>query len=205
MSDRSPSQTRVTLLGRLRTDPDDQAAWAEFVDHYGRKLAVWCRTWGLQEADALDVSQAVLMKLAGTMREFRYDPTKSFRAWLRTVARRAWLDFLGARNRPGGWGSGDSAEFDRLSSAEAREDLFRQLDEAFDRELLEAAVVRVRLRVAPNTWDAFRLTAQEGLSGAEAAARVGMQVAQVYVARRRVQAMLQEEVRRLDEGTEGEP
>jgi RNA polymerase sigma-70 factor (ECF subfamily) len=91
---------------------------------------------------------------------------------------------------------------DRLASVEARDDLLRQLDEEFDREVFEAAVGRVRLRVASQTWEAFRLTAREGLSGAEAAGQIGMQVAQVYVARRRVQAMLAEEVRSLESGEE---
>jgi RNA polymerase sigma-70 factor (ECF subfamily) len=55
------------------------------------------------------------------------------------------------------------------------------------------------LRVQPHTWEAFVLTAVEGLSGAEAASRLGMQVGAVYVARGKVQRMLQEEVRRLEE------
>jgi len=59
-------------------------------------------------------------------------------------------------------------------------------------------MTQVRLRVAPQTWQAFWLTAWEGLSGAEAAQRIPMQVAQVYVAKRRVQRMLQEEVARLE-------
>ena len=54
-------------------------------------------------------------------------------------------------------------------------------------------------RVEPHTWEAFRLTAQEGLSGAEVAARLGMQVATVFVARSTVQKMLQEEARKLEE------
>jgi RNA polymerase sigma factor (sigma-70 family) len=199
MAGQSQSHTRVTLLGRLRQDPGDQAAWAEFVDHYGPKVYVWCRAWSLQEADSQDVTQMVLLKLVATMRDFRYDPTRSFRAWLRTVAQRAWYDFLAARGRPGR-GSGDTGMLDNLASVEARDDLLHQLDEEFDREVFEAAVDRVRLRVAPNTWEAFRLTAQEGLPGAEAAARIGMQVAQVYVARRRVQAMLTNEIRQLESG-----
>jgi RNA polymerase sigma-70 factor (ECF subfamily) len=63
--------------------------------------------------------------------------------------------------------------------------------------LLEEAMLRVRLRVAPQTWQAFRLTALEGLSGTKAAARIPMRVAQVFVARRRVQRMLRDEVARL--------
>src|SRR6266851_5268004 len=85
-----------------------------------------------------------------------------------------------------------------LQTVEARDDLEKQLDEAFDRELLDAAMNRVRERVAPQTWEAFRLTALDGLSGVEAAQRIPMQVAQVFVARRRVQKMLQEEVGKLE-------
>jgi RNA polymerase sigma-70 factor (ECF subfamily) len=57
------------------------------------------------------------------------------------------------------------------------------------------------LRIEPRTWDAFVLTAVEGLSGAEAASRLGMQVGTIYVARGKVQKLLQDEVRRLE--TEG--
>ena len=59
-------------------------------------------------------------------------------------------------------------------------------------------MTRVRLRVAAPTWDAFRLTALEGLSGAEAGAKLGMKVAAVYVARSEVQKRLRAEVQRLE-------
>jgi RNA polymerase sigma-70 factor (ECF subfamily) len=151
----------------------------------------------MQEADAQDVTQNVLVKLAQKMRDFTYDPTRSFRAWLKTLTAHAWSDFFQARQRPG-LGSGDSAVNGLLHSTEAREDLVKHLEEEFDRELLEEAMLRVQLRVAPQTWQAFRLTALEGLSGAEAAARIPMQVAQVFVAKRRVQNMLRQEVARLE-------
>jgi RNA polymerase sigma-70 factor (ECF subfamily) len=189
--------TRVTLLGRLRRDPSDQVAWGEFVDQYGPKIYGWCRKWNLQEADAQDVTQSVLLKLALKLKDFAYDPTRSFRAWLKTLTHHAWSDFLESRQRPG-WGSGDTQVLDQLLSAEARDDLVRQLEEEYDRELLEEASQRVRLRVAPQTWEAFRLTALDRLSGTEAAQRIGMQVAQVFVAKRRVKKMLQEEISKLE-------
>jgi RNA polymerase sigma-70 factor (ECF subfamily) len=191
------SQTRATLLGRLRANPADHQTWSEFVDHYGPRLLGWCRAWGLQDADAQDVTQIVLLKLATKLRDFAYDPARSFRAWLKTVAQHAWIDFLNARQRAG-QGSGDTVMLNRLQSVEARDDLLGRLEAAFDHELLLEAIARVRLRVAPQTWEAFRLTAQEGLPGAEVAARVGMQAAQVYVAKRRVQKLLQDEVRALE-------
>ena len=195
------SGTRITLLGRLRRDPTNQAAWGEFVEHYGRKIYGWCRKWNLQEADAQDVTQNVLLKLAQKLREFTYDPSRSFRAWLKTLTHHAWSDFVESRQRPG-LGSGDSQVGGLLGSIEAREDLVKHLEAEFDRELLEEAMQRVRLRVAPQTWQAFTLTALEGCSGAEAAERIPMQVAQVFVAKRRVQKMLQEEVAKLEKAGE---
>jgi RNA polymerase sigma-70 factor (ECF subfamily) len=192
------SGTRISLLGRLRKDPSDQAAWSELVTHYGGKIHAWCLRWGLQEADSQDVTQDVLLKLAKAMRDFTYDPTRSFRAWLKTLTNHALSDFLESRPRSP-QGSGDSQMLDLLHSVEARADLLQRLEAEFDRELLEVAMTRVRLRVEPQTWEAFRLTAIEGFSGAEAADRIPMQVAQVFVAKRRVQKMLQEEIAKLEQ------
>jgi RNA polymerase sigma-70 factor (ECF subfamily) len=192
--------TSVTLLARLRQDPTNQAAWDEFVERYGRHIYRWCRQWKLGDADAEDVTQDILVKLAQKLRAFDYDPARSFRGWLKTLAHHAWRDFLDGRGRPQSAG-GDGRVWDMLHSLEAREDLVARLEEAFDLELLEAAKVRVRLRVAPHTWEAFRLVALEGVPAAEVADRVQMQVAMVYVAKSKVQKLLQEEIRSLEEGS----
>jgi RNA polymerase sigma-70 factor (ECF subfamily) len=196
LSSSSDSRSSITLLEKLRGDPRNEEAWAEFVRRYRDKITGWCLGWGLQEADAEDVTQIVLLKLSDKMREFRYDPTRGFRAWLRTVTRHAWSDFVSSPNRAAG--SGDSRVFEVLHTVEARADLERQLEESFDRELLETALLRVQGRVAAQTWEAFRLTTLEGLSGAEAGQRIPMPVAHVFVAKRRVQKMLQEEIHQLE-------
>ena len=64
MPESEGSTTSVSLLLRLGRYPSDQAAWEEFVDRYGAKIYSWCRAWRLQDADAQDVTQAVLAKLA---------------------------------------------------------------------------------------------------------------------------------------------
>ncbi len=199
MAGAGDSVTRVTLLGRLRRDPSDAAAWNEFVEHYGRKIYRWCRKWNLQEADAEDVTQNVLLKLAEKMRTFSYDPSRSFRAWLKTLTHHAWQDYLESLQRPG-LGSGDSGVHEWLHSVEARDEVVQQLEEAFDHELAQEAMARVRMRVEPRTWEAFRLLGVEGLSGAETAERLGMKVATIYVARSKVQKMIQEEIRNLENG-----
>jgi RNA polymerase sigma-70 factor (ECF subfamily) len=195
--DSTPS-TSSALLGRLQQEPADQAAWAEFVRRYGPQVYRWCRQWRLQEADAEDVTQAVLVRLSARMRTFTYDPARRFRAYLMTLARYAWCDFLEARKQPG-VATGGSDVLGLLESVEAGDDLVRRLNEQFDQEVLAEAQARVRQRVEPHTWEAFRLTALEELSGAEAAERLGLKVATVYKAKSEVQQMLHEEVARLDQ------
>jgi RNA polymerase sigma factor (sigma-70 family) len=189
--------TSVTLLGRLRRDPKDQAAWNDFVARYRPQILRWCRRWRLQESDAEDVTQVVLLKLNGLMAAFVYDPSRSFRGWLKTLTHHAWRDLVSDRRRAGS-GSGDSAMREFFESLEAGDDLVQHLEEEFHRELMDQAMVRVRPRVAPRTWDAFRLTALEGCSGAAAAAQLEMKVARVYLAKSEVKKMIQDEVRKLE-------
>ncbi len=193
------SETRLSLLGRLQQHaPDDASAWQEFVRYYGPKIDAWCRHWGLQEADSQDLIQTVLVKLAVKMRGFVYQPGGSFRAWLKTLARHAWSDFVADRQR------GGTAVADGMAALEtlpARDDLEARLAEAFDLEVLEVATARVKQRVAEATWEAFRLTALEGLSAADAAKGLGMPVANVFKAKSNVRKMLQDEIRQLEGGT----
>jgi RNA polymerase sigma-70 factor (ECF subfamily) len=200
MSEDPSSTTSVTLLDRLHHDPSDQAAWSDFVARYGPKIFQWCRRWRLQEADAQDVAQEVLLKLHGRMATFTYEASGSFRAWLKTLTHHAWRDFVAERRRAG-IGTGDTPMAALLDDLAAGEDLAGDLQEEFRRELLEQAMARVKARVPSQTWDAFRLTALEGASGAAAAAQLQMRTAQVYLARSKVKRQLQEEVRKL----EGEP
>lgn len=198
MSSGDESKTSLTLLGRLRRTPGDAEVWDAFVERYGRKIFGWCRRWGLQETDAQDVTQNVLLDLVRQMSRFDYRPTGTFRGWLKTVAYRAWCDFLEARKRSR-VGSGGDAILDGLSAQAVGDDLLQTLDAECEREMLEEAMAAVRLRVQPHTWQAFQLTAIDGLSGADVATQLGMQVGTVYVARGKVQKMLQEEIRRLEQ------
>jgi RNA polymerase sigma-70 factor (ECF subfamily) len=74
----------------------------------------------------------------------------------------------------------------------------KELECEFDREILHEAMVRVQSRIEWRTWEAFRLTGLEDCSGEEAAGRLEMSRAAVYMAKRRVAKMLQEEVARLN-------
>jgi RNA polymerase sigma-70 factor (ECF subfamily) len=194
----SQMSTRVSLLVRLRHEPADEQAWDEFVRRYRPLLLAWCQQWSLQPADADDVSQNVLLKLAHHLRSFAYDPSRRFRGYLRTMAHNACKDYLESKQR-GVPGSADPDVYAVLDSVEAREDLATRLEQAFDLERLEVAQTLVRERVEPHTWEAFRLAALEGKSGADVAAALGMQVGTVFKAKSKVQQMLREEIERLEQ------
>jgi RNA polymerase sigma-70 factor (ECF subfamily) len=198
MSDDDSLKTSLTLLGRLRRDPKDQAAWSEFVARYGPRILQWCRAWKLQESDAQDVTQDVLLKLNGLMGRFVYDPSGSFRGWLKTLTHHAWRDLVAQRRRSG-LGDGDRGVIELVENLQAGDELVEQLDAEFRQEVLDRAMERVRRRVSARTWDAFRLTALEGLSGAAAAGRLEMKITRVYGARSEVKEMIRDEIRKLED------
>ena len=87
--------TSVSLLKRLH-QPEDQLAWARFVDLYTPLLFHWARRTGLPEADAADLIQDVFGVLVRKLPEFAYDEQRSFRGWLRTVLLNQWRTRLRA-------------------------------------------------------------------------------------------------------------
>lgn len=195
------SRTSPTFLGRMREAPDDPVVWREFVRRYGPLIYSWCRRRGLQVADAEDVTQGVLLDLTRCMRIFHYDPSRSFRGYLRTLAHRAWCDFLASPQRRQR-GSGDDEVFRLLQEIPA-DDLGSSLEPAFDAELLEKVYQKVRLLVEPGTWEVFRLRVCEGLRAKEVAALLNRPVATVYAIQSRVQKLVVKEIRRLKESEDG--
>src|SRR5882757_425054 len=194
MGANTADSTRVTLLHRINQNPGGQPSWAEFVHVYGPVIRGWLNHWGLQEADAFDVTQNVLLRLTAKLPQFRYDPTRSFRGWLKTLTHHAWHDFVteaGHRHR----GSGDTSVLDQLQSVEAREDLAARVEATFDKELLEVALLRAKSRVADTTWQAFKLAALDGVAPQTVADQLGVRVSQVYLAKHRVQKLVQEEIK----------
>jgi RNA polymerase sigma-70 factor (ECF subfamily) len=131
------------------------------------------------------------------MKDFAYDPSRSFLAWLKTVTHHAWQNLVvSRRHMPAA--RGDSSHWEKLLTLPARDDLAHRLEKEFDRELLQTALVRVRLRVAPHNWDAFRLTALEGVSAREASQQLAMKIAYVYVARSSVLRLVRDELAELE-------
>ncbi len=188
--------TRASLLARL-ADPEDRAAWQQFVELYGRLVYAFARKRGLQDADAADLTQEVFAALAGGAGRWRYDARRgSFRAWLFGITRKKIAQLLGRRGQA--VGSGDTDANRRLADEPGREpDLEESWEREYQDQLFRVAAETVAAGVSEKTWRAFWGTAVDGRPAAEVGAELGLSVGAVYVARSRVLARLTERVREL--------
>jgi RNA polymerase sigma-70 factor (ECF subfamily) len=198
MNGGSDSRTSLTLLARLK-DRADAAAWTEFVRRYSPRIYRWCTHWGLQPADAEDVTQEVLVKLARAID--RYRPGEgSFRAWLKVITVHGLADHHKARGRAVA-GSGESAVQRLLENEAAREALAQDLE---TEEYLEFIETRARPHFEPRVWECWRLVVREGKPPAEVAAALGINPANVRQYKHRVQKRIEAEFAALRPAAGGE-
>jgi len=201
--------TRQSLLTRLR-NWQDQEGWREFFDTYWRLIYNVARKSGLADAEAQDVVQNTFIYLSRRMPNFRYDRARgSFKSWLRVVTRSRISAF---------WRREYSAnamqleplvegEDDTVDPIEAIPDPAADaLDEVWQREwqtnLLDAAFRRVRAKVSSQQLLIFRMASGEKLALSQVAKKLGVSLAQVYLARHRVGRLLKAEIEQLQRETE---
>jgi RNA polymerase sigma-70 factor (ECF subfamily) len=189
--------TRHSLLVRLG-DRADHEAWAEFVELYEPAVYRLARSRGLQHADALDLVQDVLAAVAGAIDRWEPDPARGrFRSWLFRIARNMAVNALRRGGR--GRGSGDSGVNELLQEipAAAEPDATR-FELEFRREAFLRAADRLRDETSATAWQAFWLTAVEGMGVDEAARRLEITVGALYAARSRVLARLRKQVEQFE-------
>lgn len=195
--------TRPSLLLQIR-DGANHSAWQEFMRLYGPMVYGFARKRGLQDADAADLMQDVMRSVSTSIGRLDYDRNQgAFRGWLFTITRNKVFNFLSARRiRP--QGSGDSTTNRMLDNQQDDSDGADVWEVEYQRRLAAIAMERVKSEFQENTWQAFWLTAVEGIAAADVAKRVGMSPGAIYVAKSRVLARLKEEVETMRRQEEGE-
>ena len=186
--------TQPSLLVRLR-DSDDHESWSVFVDVYGPLVHHFLRNRGLQQADALDLTQEVMVTVAATIKSFQYNPQRGqFRSWLFTVVQNRLRDFW-RRGKHQARGAGDTQAIEALMQhPNPQNEVVDQWNREYEQQLFRAATEQVRDDFQETTWQAFWETAVQGDSGSDVAQRLGITRAAVYLAKGRVIARIKEQV-----------
>ena len=187
-------ETRNSLLLKLR-NPADGESWHEFVTTYRPVVYRMARRRGMQDANAQDLAQAVLVSVAQSVEGWENDPKRArFRTWLTRVASNAIVDAF--RRRRLDSGKGGTTEITRLEQHPAPDDV--EIDTEHRRELFRWAARRVRWEFAEETWLAFWRTAVEARPIQEVAAELRKSAGAIYIARSRVMRRLHERIRELE-------
>jgi len=182
------NDTRSSLLVRLRDN--EESAWREFFTLYTQVVFRYALRCGLQASDAEDITQEVLIGVAGSIRNFEYQPEKGrFRNWLSVIVRRRLARF---------W---NSAQCCGQLPEETVDD--RQMDpiwqDEFQATILAAAMQNVQPRFADITWQIFESTWKNDESASHVAERLKVPIEVVYNAKSRVLKQLESEVLRISD------
>lgn len=185
--------TRASLLVQLRSG-SNHLAWQEFARVYGPVIYGFARKRGLQDADAADLMQDVMRSVASAIGRLDYDPKQgSFRGWLFTITRNKIFNFLSAqRHRPKA--TGDTTTNRLLNSEPAADDGSDAWELEYQRRIAFLAMEKIKHEFQEKTWQAFLLTAVEGLPASDVSKQIGLSAGAIYVAKSRVLARLKEEV-----------
>jgi RNA polymerase sigma-70 factor (ECF subfamily) len=197
-----PIPTRQSLLGRLKDWQDDES-WREFFETYWRLIYSVGRKAGLTDAEAHDVVQETLVSLAKTMPKFKYDPEVcAFKTWLQHLARKRIIDVLRKRE-PAGLADRELENGSVSSAIERVPDAgglnFGEIwNQEWRQTLFDRALETVKKKVKPRQYQIFYLYVMKQLPVFEVARTMGVNVAQVYLAKHRVASVIKKELRLLE-------
>jgi RNA polymerase sigma-70 factor (ECF subfamily) len=151
----------------------------------------------MQDAEADDIAQNVLLKVVRAMQQFEYDPNHRFSAWLRTITRNAVRDAMRSQRVHEDQATGDSQVWRLLENHPAAVDQLEDaMTQALRRDLMRDAERVVQERVEPHTWHAYQAAA-DGKAAKLIAADLRMSTAAVYKAKSKVVRMLREQIAAL--------
>lgn len=191
--------TRQSLLLRVK-GADNATAWGEFAQIYRPIIFRIAVARGLQEADAQDLAQQVLMSVYAAIDRWEpHGPDSRFRNWLSKITRNAILKtFSRTPLDAAAGGSQHSLQLNACSSPESQQ-LEWLLEEEYRRELYLRAAERVKQEVNSKSWQVFLWTTLQDVSIEEAAEKLNQSVGSIYAMRSRVMRRLRDTVRELRE------
>jgi len=197
------NETSLSLLNRLRRSPESES-WDRLVELYTPLLRVWLRKYDVQDSDADDLTQEVLLAVSKDLRKFEHGGQPgAFRGWLKAILVNRLRKFWRSRDRrPQASGDSDiDARLAQLDDPSSEMSLIwnREHDQYVLRQLLALA----EPHFTRNTWTAFCRVALDGAKPEVVAEEMGISRNAVVIAKCRVLSRLRQESAGLVESSSG--
>jgi len=183
--------TSPGLLERVKNQ--DRSAWERLGQLYGPLILHWCRSKGLQAADAENVRQEVFLAVHRAVGGFQREPPRlTFRGWLRTITKNKIIDHVRQEGkRPAAVGGDEwQRRIEALSTDLPDDDSSAHEERSL---LVRRALDLLRTDFEPQTWTAFWRVRIDGLSAQTVAEELHISASAVHTACYRVRNRLEAE------------
>jgi RNA polymerase sigma-70 factor (ECF subfamily) len=198
------ARTRKSLIARLE-NWEDQRTWDEFYQTYWRLIYSVAVKAGLRPDEASDCVQETILSIAKQSRKKLYDPAQgSFKTWLMNMTRWRINDQFRKRRKDTAAGAAEWDDDRRTATIERVEDpagdvLERLWDVEWRKNLADAALARVKAQVSPKQYQIFDCYVVRQWEARKVQEQLNVSMAQIYLAKHRVGAVLRRELAKLGE------
>lgn len=199
--------TRKSLIARL-DNWEDQKTWDEFYQTYWKLIYAVAIKAGLRSEEAFDCVQETILSIAKQSKKKLYDPDQgSFKTWLMNMTRWRINDQFRKRKKDTAMAGGEwdddrkTAVIDRIEDPNG-DILSRLWDTEWKKGIADAALARVKAQVAPKQYQIFDYYVVRQMDAGEVQKKLGVSMAQVYLAKHRVGAVLKKELAKLKDETD---
>jgi len=201
------AKTRKSLIARL-DNWEDQRTWDEFYQTYWRLIYAVAIKAGLRPEEAFDCVQETILSIAKQSKKKLYDPEQgSFKTWLMNMTRWRINDQFRKRKKDTAMIEGEWADDRKTAVIDRVEDpngdvLERLWDVEWKKGIADAALSRVKSQVSPKQYQIFDYYVIRQWDADKVQEKLNVSMAQVYLAKHRVGAVLKKELAKLEEETE---
>jgi RNA polymerase sigma factor (sigma-70 family) len=198
------AKTRKSLIARL-DNWEDQRTWDEFYQTYWRLIYSVAVKAGLRQDEAFDCVQETILSIAKQSKKNLYDPEQgSFKTWLMNMTRWRINDQFRKRKKDTAMIAGEwdndrkTAVIDRVEDPNG-DVLSRLWNVEWKKNVADAALSRVKAQVSPKQYQIFDCYVIKQWDAKRVQDQLNVSMAQVYLAKHRVGAVLKRELAKLED------
>lgn len=197
------NETSLSLLQRLR-QPDQTESWNRLEALYRPLLRVWLLKYQVQETDADDLIQEVLLAVSKDLPNFQHAGRPgAFRGWLKTILVNRLRKFWRSRDRRPQVHADSMADMRLAELEDPNSEISRIWNHDHDQYVLRQLLALAEPHFEPVTWKAFCRVALDGIKADAVAAEMGISLNSVCLAKSRVTRRLRQESVGLIESSSG--